>query len=256
MRRTVFWVLFALVSASRLDAGTVMFSETVMDGKTTLSVMSVGDKSIRVDVKGDRDSSSVIFRGDKKLFWIVDAKKKTYQEMTKAQVEKAAAQMKNASAQMEAAMKDMTAEQKAMMRKYMGNKMAATSKEETPKYVKKASRQKAGKWTADRYEAPFGKNGVQKIWAVSQGVVQLTASDMAVLREMSSFFEKFGSNKSDYFKFDRADMGFRGIPVKTEIVERGKTTATTLLKDVTRKKIPASTFELPAGYKKIEMKGL
>jgi hypothetical protein len=242
--------------ASRLDAGALMVSETVMDGKRTLSTMSVGDKSIRVDVKGEKDSSAVIFRGDKKVFWVVDSKKKTYQEITKAQVEKAAAQMRSASAQMESAMKDMTAEQKAMMRKFMGNKMAAASKDDTPRYVRKASGEKAGKWTADRYEAPFGKNGVQKVWAASRGAVQLTESDMAALKEMSAFFEKFGANKSDYFKFDRKDLGFSGVPVKTEIVEGGKTTATTLLREVTPKNFQPSTFDLPAGYKKVDVKGL
>jgi hypothetical protein len=171
-------------------------------------------------------------------------------------MEEMAAKLEKAKAQMADSMKNMPPQQQAMMKKLMGGKMAGGAADALPHYVKKASGEKAGKWTADRYEAEKGAGNVHKMWTVPYGTIGLKASDLDALKEIAKFVEKFGQNKSDYFNFDRKDMGFSGVPVKTDVVEKGKTVSSTLLKEAGPKSFAASTFEVPAGYTKKEMKGL
>ncbi len=256
MRKSI-WLAVALLGASvQARAGAFMMSETSYNGKApVMSRISIGSDAVKTEIQGEKGYTTVIFRGDKQLFWLIDDKDKSYREMTKEDAERMAAKMKDAQAQMAESMKNMSPEQKAMMEKYMGGKMGAAAGSALPKYVKKASGEKAGKWTADRYEAPKGKDGVRKLWTVPQGTIGLKAEDVAVLKEMAKFFEKFGANKSDYFQFDRQDMGIRGIPVKSLTIEGGKTTSSTILKEAGSKSFPSSAFDLPSGYSKKEMKG-
>jgi hypothetical protein len=232
-----------------------MVSESQFGDKTVTSTTKVGDQSVKIEMQGEKGMTSVIFRGGKQVFWMINDQDKTYREMTKAQMEEMAAKLEKAKAQMADSMKNMPPQQQAMMKKLMGGKMAGGAADALPHYVKKASGEKAGKWTADRYEAEKA-SGLQKIWTVPYGTLGLKESDLAALKEIAKFFEIFGQNKSDFFKFDRKDLGYTGIPVKTEVIEKDKTVSSTLLKEAGPKSFPASDFDLPAGYAKKEMKGL
>jgi hypothetical protein len=244
MNRWMTAILLSLVCVVQARAGALLVNETTYDSsKVVKSTTSVGETSIRLDVQGEKGNNTVIYRGDKQTFWMVNDKDKTYTEMTKEQMDAAAAKM-------EAAMQNMP----PALRKMMESKMGGASVDK-PKYVKKATGEKVGKWTATRYEAE-DKKGVRKIWTVPSRTIDITESDLAAMKQFSKFFEKFGQNKSDFFKFDRTDLGFAGMPVKTVMMESGKVKSSSELKEATRKDFPPSTFEVPAGYKKKEMKGM
>jgi hypothetical protein len=245
MKKNVWMFLGALfLMVSMAQAGALMVNETTYDGsKVVKSTISVGDQSIRVDVEGEKGVNVIIYRGDKQAFWMINDNDKSYTEMTKKQ-------MDDLAAQMEATMKQLP----PAMRKMMAGKMGGAA-EPGPKYVKKATGEKVGQWTTTRYEAA-DKKGVKKIWTTPQGSVQLTATDLAALKQFSKFFEKFGANKSDFFKFDRTDLGYTGVPVKTVMMEGAKVKMSSELKEATKKSFPASIFDVPAGYKKKDMKGM
>jgi hypothetical protein len=243
MKRFVMAMVLSLAFTVQVRAGALMVTETTYDSsKVAKSILSVGDKSIRVDIEGEKGNNTVIYRSDKQTFWMVNDKDKSYTEMTKAQMDAMAQKMSDA-------MKNMPPAVQKMMAGKMGGAV------ELPKYVKKASGEKVGKWTATRYEA-VTKKGVRKMWTVPAGTIGITPSDVAVLKEFAKFFEKFGKNQSDFFKFDRNDMGFTGVPVKSVMMEGEKVKSTSELKEAESKSFPDSTFDVPAGYKKKEMKGI
>ena len=174
---------------------------------------------------------------------MLNDRKKTYIEMTKAQMDKADAQLKKA-------LQDIS----PSMRKRMQKKLGIPWNNAT-KYIKKPFKGKIGKWKATLYEAE--ENGrSQKMWTVPEWSLSLTASDLSILKEFSKFFERFGRNESDFFKFDRTDLGFAGVPVKTMVVEKGKVKSVSELKEIIPQSFPSTTFDVPAGYKKKEMKGM
>jgi len=244
MKKFVIAIVLGLGLPVRLFAGTLLINETTYDSsKVVKSTVSVGEKSIRVDVVGGKGIRTVIYRGDQKVFWVLNDRKKTYIEMTKAQMDKADAQLKKALQELSPS-----------MRKRMQKKLGVPWNNAT-KYVKKPSKEKIGKWKATLYEAE--ENGrTQKMWTVPEWSLGLTASDLSILKEFSKFFERFGRNESDFFKFDRTDLGFAGVPVKTMVVEKGKVKSLSELKETIPQSFPSTTFDVPTGYKKKEMKGM
>lgn len=215
---------------------------TYEDGRVVQSTTSVGDRSIRVDVLGEKDIQSVIYRGDRKIFWVLDGKKRTYTELTQDQMEKTLARM-------DALLKAMPASTRHAFGERMGTAL------EKPAYVKKSSRIKVGPWLATYYQSE-GEACVRKLWTVPKKSLHLTSSDLSAMKVFSRFFERFGRNRSDFFKFDRTDLGFAGVPVKTEVIEGGKVRSVSELREASEKVFPPETFEVPRGYKKKDVKGL
>ena len=237
MKRWMAAIVISMACALQARAGAWLVNETTNDSSNVMtSRISVGDNSIRVDVQGEKGTTTLIYRGDLQVFWMVNDKDKTFTEMTQAQLDKMAEAMNNLP---------------PAMRKMMGAGAA-----DVPKYVKKADGQKVGQWTATLYEAE-GKKGPQDLWTVPVTAIHLTEADLGALKGFSKFFGKFGvNNKDDFFRFDRNDLGFTGIPVKTVMMEGGKAKRTSILKEAAKKDFPASTFNVPAGYTKKEMKGM
>jgi hypothetical protein len=232
----MFAALLLLTSTMKAGAGAYIVTEITLDSsKKIQSVLSVGDHAIRMEMQGEKAAGTAIYRADLQAFWMVNDKDKTYTEMTKAQMDQMAEALKNLP---------------PAVRKMMGG-----AAPDLPKYVKKASGEKVGRWTATRYEASI-KNGVHKMWTIPASQVHVTAADMAVLKEFGKFFEKFAQDKAAQYQFDGANLGFSGFPVKNEMVENGKVKNSSVVTEAASKTFPASTFEAPAGYKKKEMKGM
>jgi hypothetical protein len=160
---------------------------------------------------------------------VLNDRKKTYIEMTKAQMDKT-------EMEMEKALKELS----PTMRKRMQKKLGIPWNNAT-KYVKQPFKEKIGKWKATFYEAE--ENGrIQKMWTVPGWSLGLTASNLSILKEFSKFFERFGRNESDFFKFDRTDLGFAGVPVKTMVMEKGKVKSVSELNESIPQEFSASTM--------------
>jgi hypothetical protein len=235
----------------------VYLESEMRDGKASpvVSRISVGAFSARLEVKGERNFTALIFRGDKQLYWRIDDKSKTYREITADDVSHMTTVLQSIQPQLAQSMNSMTAEQKAAVFQYMpqGTSMGSVSPSSSLKYVKKASGEKAGRWTADRYECVGAGGEIRRLWTVPKDVLNLTDQDLNVLKALVAFVDKFGTNQSDYFKLDGSALGFSGIPVKSEIV-RGTRTITTEMKEAKKKNFAASVFDAPSGYAKKDMK--
>lgn len=244
-------ILLSLVLAAAVTgapAGVLMVQETVSGkGKPVVSRVSIGVKAVRMTVEG-AEGGSFIYRADKQLFWSLNDKDKTYVEMTKKDLEKMAGQMDSAMAEMQAELKNLPPEQRAMVEKMMAGK-AGGKPEPARRYLKRASAEKVGVWKADRYEWAEAKCK-ETIWATTSAT-PVTASDMAVLKDMSAFFGKLAKGKTRGLAFDRESAGVKGVPVKA-VISDGKTMTTTELKEIKKSDFPAGTFEVPNGYKKIQ----
>jgi len=239
-----------LLAVAVAQAGVLMVQETTtgIGKKPIVSRISLGDAAVRMEMEG-ADSGTVIYRADKQLFWMIDAPRKSYMEMTKQDVEKMAGQMDTQMAQMQEQLKSLPAEQRAMVEKMMKEKGAAGAAAPavaTRQYVKKASGEKVGAWKADRFEWSSGARK-ETIWASPAAGLGIGAADMAVLKDMSKFFEKMARGRARGLSFDREDSGVKGVPVKVLILE-GKDVSTSVLKELKKTTFPAGTFEIPAGY--------
>lgn len=192
----------------------------------------------------ESDGHTVILRGDQDKFITIDNQKKTYHEMTMADLENAAkaaqGHMEAARAQMQQRMKDMSPEQRAMMEKMMPKLPAADAKP-APVVIKNTGETKSiSGYTCTKYVATQGDKTVLVAWTSKDvpGFAGLREDWVNFQKRMASVNRMTGSATADaYAQID-------GFPMQTEA---GQTKIQ--VTKVEARTIPASEFETPAGYK-------
>jgi hypothetical protein len=100
-----------------------------------------------------------------------------------------------------------------------------------------------------------GQTKVAEICTVDPSVFNLTAGDFEAARQLGEFMKALAPQAAEQTAmFGPGDnQGFSGIPVRFIFYTNGNATATTILKELRHEAIPASTFEVPAGFTKETM---
>jgi Domain of unknown function (DUF4412) len=229
--------------------------------KTTIGTDAPQTNRVQIDAKRMRAEATgptggkqvVVFDGVKQVMMLIDDAKKTYTEMTRADIDALGAQMSGMMAQLQEQMKNMPPEQRAQMEAMMkGRGMAIPGMAPKTQY-RKTGTGTVGKWTCDKYEAYSGETKVSEICTVDPKVLGFTAADFEVSKEMAAFFKKVvPTGAAEMFSVGTAELGFSGVPVRT-VTSSGPQPITTEMTEVSRQTFPDSTFEAPAGYQKTDM---
>lgn len=215
-------------------------------GKQPASINTIrldGDK-VRVDAGANPDAY-FIYRGDKKVFWMVNAKEKSYMEMTEKDFEAMFAKMDEAMAKMKAQMEAMPPEQKKMMEGMMAKMMPGGASTSKTTYKKVGAGGAVGPWSTDKYEGMRDGAKTAEVWTAAPKKLDLEEKDFQVLKDLAKYFQKFAKNMPEMVG-DKAS-GLDGMPVKTVTFKDGKPHFQSLLKEVKKESIAASQFEVPAG---------
>jgi hypothetical protein len=257
LSKIILATILSLTLTGSLWAGVLM---TLVDQRadqtadqTTMKMYLEKDR-LRVENSGKDENQVIIYRQDKDLFWVLDLKKKTYMEITKADLDRMQGQMDEASKQMEEAMKDMPPEQREMMAKMMKGKMPAAPAKTT--YKKVSSGQKINQWTCTQYEGESEGKKASEVWTTDWKSLGLTAEDFNVLEALSKFWEGMAKSSSQLFKVEAgepAEGHYSGVPVKTAYYSGGKVSHTNEMQSLERQDFEASKFDLPASFAKEEM---
>jgi hypothetical protein len=250
-------MILCLSLATPLWAGVLMTMVDQRSGQSadqTTMKMYLDKDRLRVENSGKEENQVIIYRQDKDLFWMLDLKKKTYMEITKADLDRMQEQINGASKQMEEAMKDMPAEQREMMAKMMKGKMPAAQAKTT--YKKVASGQKINQWTCTQYEGESEGKKESDVWTTDPKSLGLTPEDFNVLKAMSKFWEGMAKSGTKFFKVEEGvptEGHYSGVPVKTAYYSDGKVSRTSEMQSLERQDFDAAKFDLPAGFAKEEM---
>ncbi len=247
-------LLFATLSTCSY-AGVVLKSESKISGYTqmnTKTTLYLDRGKLRIETyDSNGDEEITIFRKDKGLFWVIEPKKGTYTEITRAQLRQMRHQMDEYKKQMEAAMKNMPPEQRAMMEQMMRSQMP--QEPVVPKIsYKKAGSGRVGRWYCTKYEGYSNGAKVEEVWTAPFSTLGISASDLQVLKEMGDFFNEFykGSGNSLVGDTEKWEKIFKGFPVKTIAYNKGKITYQDTIVEVKRARLPITLFEVPRGLKK------
>jgi hypothetical protein len=200
----------------------------------------------------------IMFDGTKQVLTFVDPDKKTYSEMTKADVDSMAAQVAPAMAQMQEMLKSLPPEQRAKYEAAMKGRGGTLPGAAAPKTVyKKVGTDKVGKWTCDKYEGYKGDQKTADICTVDPKVLGFTASDLDVSKQMATFFKSLMPQMADqgFHVGTVAEQGFSGVPVRQTFTISGQQTVMEIT-EVSRQAFPDSVFQVPAGYQKTPFGGL
>lgn len=235
---------------------TMEMKQTMGKEKEAVETIRVAEHRIGIDTGGQ----NMVFRGDKKVFWIIDAEKKTYSEMDEAALKAMGEQMNSAMTQMQEALKGMPPEQRAQMEKMMGGKMKGMT---PPKQtVKPMGQTKTINGFACAGYTVSGGAGETEVWAADPKVLKLDATAMAAFKEFAEFMkssfpgmERIADLAQD-FDHPREDQ-VPGFPVLSIHKDKsGKEDFRSELTKLTNGSVEASAFELPAGFKKTAMPGM
>ncbi|MEK7249033.1 MAG: DUF4412 domain-containing protein [Bacteroidota bacterium] len=249
MKRTALVGLALCVAASAFAQGLYWQSRTEGTVGERVSEMYAMPRKMKVVQQGDREHPITIIRLDREVLWQLNPEKKTYSEMTFAQMEammsKAGGKMDAAKAKMQEQMKNMPEEQRKMMEKMMGERMPGMSgtTDAAVEVRNTGERKTISGFACTKYTVAQGENTIMTLWVTRdvRGFNELREDWKALSRRMAAMTARFGKEMADAYK------NIDGFPIQTEMGHGVITTVTR----VERRSTPASEFEIPAGYAKV-----
>ena len=230
--------------------------------KSATKVHIEGDR-LFIETQQDGKKQGVLFLGDAKVMRMLDYSNNTYREMTQQDVQQMGDSMAQMRQMMEEKLKNMPPQQRQMVEQMMKQKMGAAmpgaGQASSPVvYTKVASGQTVRQWSCDKYE---GMRDGQKVWevcAVDFAQFGVDPSDLRVFQGMAEMFKSLvPQGADDLFKigFDEPqnDQGFQGVPIDRLSFRNGAPHQKYEVLEVTRQDIDDALFEVPQGFKKVEM---
>jgi hypothetical protein len=249
--------LAAICAASTASAaqGVLVVETSTVNGAPRTTQVQIEPTRMRTEVAGPNGTTNVvIFDGGKQILYMVDPGKKSYSEMTKADVDAAGAQVGDMMAQLQKALEGMPPAQRAQMEAMMKARMGgvpgmggAAAKTE----YRRAGTSKVSKWTCDVYETLQNNQKTGEVCTVSASALGFNANDFEVSRQLAAFMRGLIPQGADQvFQAGRAqEQGYEGVPVRRVTTIAGQQ-ITTELTSVARQTFPDSAFAVPDGFTK------
>jgi hypothetical protein len=242
----------AALAGIRVENVTRDVATQVQKGNT--QTMLVQDGMVRTNASAN---GAIIVKGSTII--VVDDKRHQYREMTKEDLKKLAAQASDAVAKMQQKMQSMSPEQRAMMEKMMGNRipggLGAADKPDTWDSkdlgtTAMVEGRRCHNWILMRNGAPF-----QDLCVVPYETLPGKEDARKVFKELAEAFGDLAKSMPGSDHAAKARAAINGYPARTRLYGadgQPRGTETVLTKWV-EESIPASTFEVPAGYTKAEL---
>jgi hypothetical protein len=245
------------LAASPLHAadGVLIVEKATNGGKTQTNQIQIEKDRMRAETAGPTgEKQTVVFDGVKQVLWLINDGRKTYSEMTKADVDRMGGQMSDVMARMQEQLKTLPPEQRAQIEGLMkgrGMPGGANGQAEKTAY-RKTGTDKVGAWTCDTYEGSRNNQKVTELCTVEPRTLGFAMSDFQVTKQLMDFFSKLVPQGGDqiFAVGTPEEQGFSGVPVRRSSFRNGQQQSTTEISEVRRQTFPASTFELPAGFQK------
>jgi hypothetical protein len=244
-----------VLTAARLGAadGVLIVEKHTGAGTTETSQIQIEKTKMRAERGIGGRPQVIVFDSDAQVIRIIDPERKTYREMTKADVDRIGSQMSGAMALMQEQMKNLPPEQRERMEALMRGRGMAGGMAVKTEYRRNGT-DKVGKWRCDKYDGYKKDEKVSEICTVAPAALGLTLGDFEITKQAAQFFQQLApqTGEQQMFSIGGADQGFSGIPVRS-IVTVGQRQITTEVTEVTRKTFPSDSYAVPAGFQKQEL---
>jgi hypothetical protein len=194
---------------------------------------------------------SILYRGDRDVFWVVDPVKKAYFELPAVSPSEGDMRIGLLAVMYAVARRALSREQTAELDRALGRMPMP----ETLLDFKANGSARAGRVKGDRFEAFFNGAKRGEVLAAGEKALGLPKEDYEALdgflRTLNRLYDNFG------FLFPDPAPGtrnpYRGVPLKWTFPAAGRPTFALEFKTIERRELDASLFELPAGLKKVEV---
>jgi hypothetical protein len=248
-------ILSLFVAVLVLSAAAPVGADITMQMSNNGAAQTISANAQNIRIQGP--DALMIFRGDQNVLWIVDQEKKTYSEMTQADVKAMSEQIKQASTQLQEQLKNVPPERRAALEALMA-KHQGFQAPPTPVVKATGVSKTVNGWPCKEYTATAGQK-VTDVWTTDPKNLNLTTADFSAFKGFSAFMTQMlpGMDTMRGFakNFDEPAEGqVPGVPVLAVTHDaKGNETDRTELKSIDKSALPASTFVLPEGLKKEEM---
>jgi hypothetical protein len=257
MKFNVLVLATLLLAAHSLQAqGILIVQQETRDGKTTTNQVQIDKTHMRAETHALGDSQAFVFDGAAQVARMLNLDKKTYMELTKAQMDELGSQMSAVMKQMEEQMKNLPPAQRAQMEQMMrGGMPGMPQANAAPLQYRPAGSDKVGQWSCSKYEGFRGAEKQMEICTVDPKVLGVNAADFEVTKQFAEFMKALAPQVGDQITLfgTTESQGFSGVPVRRTTFSQGKPGVVSEIKEFRRDTFPASVFETPAGFSKQTM---
>lgn len=250
--------LFGGAASTWAAPGIVLVQRVTSNGATRTSQVYMTADRMRAEVDmPNAPRQVVIFDGVAQVMYTVDPERKTYMEMTKADVDRMAAQIPAMMAQMKKMFEGMPPEQRAQleaqMEKMTGSRAMPGSPDSMKMEFRKGGTDRVGSWTCDAYEMMMNGRKVGDMCTVRPEALGLTAADFDVSRRMQTFFQALApQGAAGLFQVGTpGGQGFDGVPVRQSMNMLGSMVSE--LQSASRQNVADDLFAPPQGFQKMAM---
>ncbi len=241
-------LVFSLLAAPTIveAADGILITQRVTSAGAPFTVrVQIEATRTRTEMAGPNGVMNVtIFDGGKQVLYIVDPARKTYMEMTKADVDRLSAQMQGSMAQMKAQLEKLPPAQRTQMEAMMKGVQHTRTGSDT-----------VGRWTCDKYDLTQGGQKIGEVCSVNLATLGFSATDFDVMRQMGAFYSTMAPlMPTQLTGVSGIDPGGSDFPVKTVMMVPGGTMTTEVV-EAGRQTFPDSLFAVPAGFTKQDIVG-
>jgi uncharacterized protein YneF (UPF0154 family) len=205
----------------------------------------------------DADGDGAIFKN--KTIYALKSGDKTYTMVDKATMDRMGGQLAEARKKMEAQLAGMPPERRAMMEQMMSQMGGAPGGKQPRREVKKTGRSESvAGFKCTIWEVTLDGEKHQELCSTPASALPGGAEVLATMKEIGEMMEGLTaglgpmaqrSSKEEWK--DVAKIG--GVPILTRDFDGGKASSEMRLAVIRSQPVPASTFEVPAGYKQRTM---
>ena len=240
-------VLATAFVVSAQGPGITIVQQETRDGKTTTTQMQMDKMHMRAEAGG---TTVMVFDGEAQVMRVIQMDRKTYTEMSKAQMEEMSQKMAQAMEQL----KNLPPEQRAMMEKMMarGGRAMAGMSAPAPISYRASGADTVGKWSCTKYVGMRGQEKVAELCTVDPTALGLAVSDFDVMKHFAEFMKSLVPQMAEQISVigSEANQGYSGFPVRRTTFASGQTQSVSELKEIARGAIPATAWQAPAGFKR------
>ena len=263
--RIVTSVVLVLVLASTASAQGIVLSMRETRGTQTSSTqMQLDATHIRTDMRQGGDLVAMVYDGGAQVVRMINPARKSYSEMTQAEAQQAGQQLTGMMAAMQAELAKLPPEQRKMMEDMLkgrggrgipGMPGAGAAPERTT--YKRTGTSKVAQWPCATYEGYRGAEKVAEICTVEGAALGVTAADLQVTRQLAEFLSGLLPEVAEQLAVYGTPeaQGFSGFPVRRTTFVNGQPESVMEVVELKREAIPASAFEVPAGFTRESMLG-
>ena len=241
--------------------GLLMVEKTVTGANTRTSQIQLEPDRLRADITGPSGETQIAtFDGQQQVLRIINVSRKSYAEVTKADVDRISTQMGSAlTAAMKERLARMPPEQRAKLEELMGGPGGAAMGTVSPVKTefRRTGTDKVGRWTCDKYEGFTNGTKVSEVCTVDPKALGVTPADFEISKQVGTFFQKIVPQGVDQILGvgTLETQGYVGVPIRRVRYAGGQVRSTSEVVDVKRQTFPASSYEVPAGFTRQTMKG-